>query len=418
MPTLRRVTALYVYDGTALRPVTDSGPVVTDPDAPNPPQSLDYTPTQTSLTFRWDAPDTGAAVDVYEWRVNGGGESVAGGTSVVVGGLTAGTVYLLEVRSVGETGLRSDWASLTATTTAAPPDPSGYSMLWGYTVGTNGGGSVGLSEYNRIAAHMGPAEVIRDFSSDANVVWPPKGGAYAGLSPQPVFVQSFKPSYSAVMSGSQDAYYLAHANKLPTTRPTCVGAWHEWDVKKYGSGGVPSSGPQTEAQYAALQHYLADLYHSVGNPMIRWAPILGEHNYKARWDAMLAGGLDMSKFDYVLYDPYRSGSPGGYGYSNGYNQVSVVADYLKNTWGMPYERQGIAEIGVGTTPPPSSQYAAAAEYGRGAMQAALDKRYWCICWFEEGPNSYMIGNPPGTGPALAARPQILSMWQTMRAANP
>lgn len=300
-----------------------------------------------------------------------------------------------------------------------------YSMLWGYTVGTNGGGSVGLANYNRIAAFLGPAEVIRDFYPGTTIQWPPKNGAYQSLSPQPLFIQSWKPNYTQVLNGSQDSYIRSHLAKLPTNRITCIGAWHEWDVKYFGNEGngpntithLPDA-PQSLALQAQFQNYLADLVHDFGNPMIKFAPILGAHNYQSRWNSMLNAGMDTSKYDYVLYDPYRAGSPGGYGYANGYNQINVMGAYLRDVWGMPTNRQGIAEIGVGTTQPQPDQYPEAAEYARGAITKALEYQYWCCCWFESGTNSYMLGNPPASGPTLTDRPQIRAVWSALRAANP
>lgn len=421
MSPFRPVTAVRVYDGSVWRLVGSQGPPGPGPSAPDPPTNLDYVPSQTSLLITWDAPVGGEPVDFYELRVDGAVPVVEAGTQRTLTGLSPAATYRVEVRSVGEApagggqALASGWVSLLAVTTGAP---TGYSMRWGYTVGANGGGSnQSLAEYDRIAEFMGQAEVIRHFNTGTTFTVPV--ATYNSRIPDADFIISWKPNYSAIMNGSQDAYILTRVNAWPAGgRSLVLGAWHEWDVKKYGSSGVPSNAPQTEAQYAAMQNYLADLVHSAGRPNVFWAPILGAHNYQSRWDTMLAGGLDTSRYDFVLYDPYRSGSPGGYGYSNGRNQMTLITDYVKNTWGMPYTRQGIAEIGVGTTPPPSSQFQGAADYGRGAIEVALERKLWCVCWFEEGPNSYMIGNPPADGPALTARPQILSMWQAIRAANP
>lgn len=415
--TNRAVSGIWVYRDGAFHPVVAAGVPAPAPTAPDPPTGLDTTPGQTTMQLRWVAPVAGAEVDYFEYRVNDGAWVVAGAPPVNITGLAAGTVYRFWVRCVGLTGLRSAEVSVQSSTTS-PPNPGGYSMRWGYTVGNNGGGSnQSLAEYDRIAAFMGQAEVIRHFNGGTTFTVPVT--TYDARIPNADFIISWKPNYAAIMNGSQDAYILARVNAWPAgSRTLVLGAWHEWDVKKYGDGSVPAAGPQTEAQYAAMQHYLADLVHSAGRSNVLWAPILGAHNGTTRWATMLSGGLNMAKFDMVLYDPYRAGSPGGYGYANGYNQISTLSGFLANTWGMPYARQGIAEIGVGTTKPPDSQFAAAAEYGRGALTRAVELKLWCACWFEENENSYMLGNPPGSGPALTARPQILSMWQAMRAANP
>lgn len=96
-------------------------PGFTPPAAPDAPTALTISVTAyTQLTVTWSAPGTGGPVAGYAIRI-GGGTALGPVTSpYTFSGLSPGTSYTIEVQSIG-TGGYSSWASVTGSTTAAPP---------------------------------------------------------------------------------------------------------------------------------------------------------------------------------------------------------------------------------------------------------------------------------------------------------
>ena len=99
-----------------------SGPV----GALSAPTSLSVRDTDyTALTVDWTAPasDGGSPITNYEYRIGASAWASTGtsATSVLIGGLTAGTTYSITVRAVNGIGTGPASAALSATTTEAMP---------------------------------------------------------------------------------------------------------------------------------------------------------------------------------------------------------------------------------------------------------------------------------------------------------
>ena len=94
-------------------------------DPPSPPTGLTQSDaTQTSVLVSWTAPASGTAPTSYEYRVDGGVVTDVGLTTLInVTGLSEGTSYTFEVRSLAEDVGTSDWVSLVITTESAPEPP-------------------------------------------------------------------------------------------------------------------------------------------------------------------------------------------------------------------------------------------------------------------------------------------------------
>lgn len=146
--TLRKVTSLYVYDGTELRLITGSS--ISGPShVPGVPTGLDGSATDTEIDLTWtasSAPPNGTTVDYYEVTMNGTVVARPNGTAASVTGLTPATSYLFAVRAVSSAGVASDFSAPTSiVTTNVGSGVPGWTQVWEDTFD---GSSVDASKWN------------------------------------------------------------------------------------------------------------------------------------------------------------------------------------------------------------------------------------------------------------------------------
>lgn len=95
--------------------------IMTSAGWPDNVLNLDETHTTTTITVTWDPPTTGPDVDGYYVRIDEGTPfSVGSLTEHLFTGLSADTVYTIEVQPYNEVG-EGDWSSIIARTSPVPP---------------------------------------------------------------------------------------------------------------------------------------------------------------------------------------------------------------------------------------------------------------------------------------------------------
>lgn len=122
----------------------------TDTTAPTVPSNLFAgSITSTSFILTWNSSTDNVAVDHYEVRLNNGTPFTATSPKSITG-LTANTLYNVEVRSIDAASNVSTWSTiLPVTTSAAAPLESvfGASPLGTVTMYADGGGSLKVANY-------------------------------------------------------------------------------------------------------------------------------------------------------------------------------------------------------------------------------------------------------------------------------
>lgn len=133
-----------------------SSPTVTPEGPPSAPSISSVTAQDGALSLSITAPDSGAVVTGYDYRVDGGtwvGVASAS-TTIVIPGLINGTTYTVEVRAESAVGASPVSSPASGTPQAVPGAPTISSIAVGigslsvsFTPGFNGGGVIGSYQY-------------------------------------------------------------------------------------------------------------------------------------------------------------------------------------------------------------------------------------------------------------------------------
>jgi hypothetical protein len=137
----------------------------------------------TSLQLSWSAPATGGTATGYQVQYSSAGTagwttyaSNLSATSILIGGLSAGTAYTFQVIASNADGAGPASASISATTPAAGGGVS--SITWNVTPAgpyAAGGGSIGIN------VHVSPATAPVQFGLSSTATTPPTSWVAGGL---------------------------------------------------------------------------------------------------------------------------------------------------------------------------------------------------------------------------------------------
>lgn len=135
---------------------SSSSPTITPQGPPSAPAISAVTAQDGALSLSITAPDSGAAVTGYDYRVDGGAwvGIASPSTTLVIPGLLNGTAYTVEVRAESAVGASPVSSPSSGTPQAVPGAPTISSLAVGigalsvaFTPGFNGGGAISSYQY-------------------------------------------------------------------------------------------------------------------------------------------------------------------------------------------------------------------------------------------------------------------------------